>query len=64
MNKDKKLLLVVVFMAFISMLYQAHRINQLTNKVQSKNAVIMEMQHGHEQTILALYNHLTFCEYP
>lgn len=66
MNKDKKLLLVtiVVFIAFIVMFYQAYKINQLTNKVYSQNAVILEMQHGHEQTMLALYNHLTFCEYP
>lgn len=55
---------LVIFIVFISILnYHQKKVEQLTYIVQNQKAVIEHMQHGHEQTMLSLYSHLTFCEY-
>lgn len=54
---------LIVFIVMLLTFYQHQKkVEQLTSTVQSQKAVIEQMHHEHEQMLLSLYAHLTFCE--
>lgn len=62
-NKPLKILLVSLGLALAFMIYQYYQIHQLNALLDNQQAIIAHIEHSHEQMLLALYNHLTFCEY-